>query len=88
MLNLEIGKRYRVKLFWGGTLEGTVKSKTIHGDDSHSYWLSSWNEKRQLNTGGYIWDKGYANKGRTIVSDEYAINTCEEISKNSNSTHD
>ncbi|MBV5346758.1 hypothetical protein JZU46_00790 [bacterium] len=89
MLNLEIGKRYRITLFTGGPpIEGTIKHKQVNSSDNHAYWISWWHERMQRNAGHYVFDCGYANTERSIVYNQYSIRYCEEISKNSNSTHD
>ena len=82
MLNLTIGKTYEFTLFVSNKpFIAKAKYKEERSSDCHLYWVTWWDEKRKQEVGHYIYDRGYANTGRTIVYDEYSIKTCREICK-------
>ncbi len=89
MLNLVVGKRYKVTTFAGDTpIIGTIKFKEVKDETIHAYWIAWWNEERKQNIGHYIFDQGYANRGRTIVNNIYSIRTCKEACSNTDKTKD
>jgi len=79
MLNLTLGKKYTFTLFVSNKpFIAKAKHKEERSSNCHLYWVTWWDEKRKQEVGHYIYDYGYANKGRTIVLNEYSIRTCKE----------
>ena len=78
MLNLIIGKKYKITSF-DCEKEKICKilSKTIHTDTCHSYFVTYEYNKKEC--GCHIWDYGNANSNKEIVFSTHSIKTCEEV---------
>ena len=84
MLNLKIRGFYEIECAMGDKYLCQVCSKTVHGDKMHSY-LVQWpnTEFDSIHPFGiYLWDYGWANKGRDYVS--FSLNPivkCRELTE-------
>lgn len=78
MLNLTIGKKYKVTSFdYPKERIFEILNKTIHYETCHSYFVKCVQNNKEYVY--YLWDYGYANSDRKIVFASHAIKTCEEV---------
>lgn len=78
MLNLTIGKKYKITSFdYPKERIFEILNKTVHYETCHSYFVKCVQDGKEY--AYYIWDYGYANSNRTIVFAQHAIKTCEEV---------
>lgn len=78
MLNLEVGKFYRIELFQGRKYDAKAVAKTLHGDSCHSYLIMMPNRGSIHPYGTYVWDYGLANQNKWFCFTD-AIHTCREL---------
>ncbi len=79
MLNLKVGKTYKLTDFYGVSYTGVIKSKRVESGTTHIYYMSWKTEGSNLNTGRYFHDSGQANKSVNIVFNYSHIAKCDEI---------
>ena len=88
MLDLEVGKIYKITDFYNKQYVMRVFSKDKQAATSHMYYCV-WphpDKNNKMNVGRYFQDAGCANKGAKIVYNNDAINTCVEISEDEANT--